>query len=333
MLDASRDSGHDLMCKNGSRHAVQTEGKFVKQFSYSGVRNVVPAGLKRLWLGAAAMLMAGAAATAVCAAELTVPYVPTPMDVVDAMLKIAKVSGKDYLIDLGSGDGRIVINAAKKYGTRGFGVDLNPVRIDEANANARQAGVTGKVAFYQRDLFDTDLSDATVITMYLLPRVNIELRPRLLALKPGTRIVSHDFSMDDWKPDEHIKMDVKQKYGANGGVSDIYFWIIPARVAATWQWQLPVSGKNRNYEMTLTQKYQMFTGDVRIDGQAVRLQNPVLQGDQINFVFTVDVDGTPLKHEFNGRVDGDTITGQVMLTGRRVQAQIDWNAKRIAALR
>ncbi|MDP2241770.1 MAG: class I SAM-dependent methyltransferase [Burkholderiales bacterium] len=288
--------------------------------------------LKRLWSGAmVAMLLTGATVTAVGAAELSVPYVSTPLDVVDAMLKMAKVSSTDYLIDLGSGDGRIVVNAAKKYGARGFGVDLNPVRIDEANANARKAGVTDKVAFYQRDLFETDLSEASVITMYLLPRVNLELRPKLLALKPGTRIVSHDFSMDDWKPDTHVKIDVKDKYGASGGVSDVYFWVIPAKVAATWQWQLPVSGKPRSYEMTLTQKYQVFSGDVRIGSQAIRLQNPVLRGEQIAFVFTADIDGIPVKHEFTGRVEGDAISGQVMLSGRNIQGQVDWSAKRAAA--
>lgn len=303
----------------------------MQPFSTRGVRNIALARLNRLWAGAAATLLAGAVVTTVCAAELSVPYVPTPPDVVEAMLKVAKVSRSDYLIDLGSGDGRIVINAAKQYGARGFGVDLNPVRIDEANANARQAGVTDKVAFYQRDLFETELSDASVITMYLLPRVNIELRPKLLALKPGTRVVSHDFSMDEWKPDAHIKVDAKDKYGGTGGVSDVYFWVIPARVAATWQWQLPVSGKPRDYDMTLSQKYQVISGEVRIGGQVVRLQNPVLRGEQISFVFTADIDGTPIKHEFSGRVEGDAISGTVMLSGRRSQGQIDWNAKRAAA--
>lgn len=284
--------------------------------------------LKRALVGAWISLMS---ISAVYAAELSAPYVPTPQVVVEAMLKIAKVSRNDYLIDLGSGDGRIVITAARQYGTRGFGVDLNPVRINEANASARQAGVSDKVAFYQRDLFKTDLSDATVITLYLLPHVNLELRPRLLALKPGTRVVSHDFSMGDWQPDAHVKMDVKNKYGTTDDAGDIYLWTIPAPVAATWEWQLPVSGKNRNYVMTLSQKYQMFSGEVRVGGQAVRLQNPALHGAQIDFVFTADIDGVPIKHEFTGKVEGGAITGQVMLSGRRMQGQYDWNATRVAA--
>lgn len=146
----------------------------------------------------AARVAAGVAILAILTApralalEPRVPYVPTPQEVVDRMLEIAKVGPHDYLIDLGSGDGRIVITAARKYGARGFGVDLNPVRIQEANDNARRAGVTDRVAFYQRDLFETDLDSATVITMYLLPQVNLELRPKLLKLKPGTRLVSHE---------------------------------------------------------------------------------------------------------------------------------------------
>lgn len=265
------------------------------------------------------------------AAEPSVPYVPTPQEVVERMLEIAKVGPQDYLIDLGSGDGRIVVTAAKQRGARGFGVDLNPVRIKESIENAATAGVSDRVTFQQRNLFETDLSDATVITMYLLPRVNLDLRPKLLELKPGTRVVSHDFSMDDWKPDTHAKIEVKDKYGAAGGVSDVYFWVIPARVAATWQWQLPVSGKPRSYEMTLTQKYQEFTGEVRVGGQIIRVQNPVLRGEQIAFVFTADVDGVPVKHEFSGRVEGDAISGQVLLSGRNIQGQVDWSAKRAAA--
>src|SRR5476649_1536038 len=158
------------------------------------------------------------------AAESSVPYVPTPQVVVDRMLQMAKITPQDYVIDLGSGDGRIVVTAAKKYGARGFGVDLNPVRIKESVENAAKAGVSDRVEFYQRNLFETDFSSATVITMYLLPRVNLDLRPKLLELKPGTRIVSHDFSMDDWRADESVSLEVDDKYGAGAGpgTSTIY---------------------------------------------------------------------------------------------------------------
>ena len=262
------------------------------------------------------------------ALEPQVPYVPTPQEVVERMLEIAKVGPYDYLIDLGSGDGRIVVTAAKKYGARGFGVDLNPERIRESNENARRAGVSEKVAFYQRDLFETSLGDATVITMYLLPQVNIELRPKLLELKPGTRLVSHDFDMGDWKPDTHVTVDAKDKYGGAGGRSDIYFWIVPARAAGVWRWELPVSGKPLAYEARVEQKYQVITGSVTVGGRVVKLQNARLRGDEIHFAFTADVNGTPVKHEFSGKVAGESVTGSAQLSGARLQAQYEWSAQR-----
>lgn len=148
----------------------------------------------------AAMIVSVGAARAP-ARELDVPYVPTPQAVVDKMLELADVKSGDFLIDLGSGDGRIPITAAKKYGVKALGVDLNPVRVKEANENAKRENVTDKVEFREEDLFKTDLSQANVITMYLLTAVNMKLRPELMKLKPGTRIVSHSFDMGDWKPD------------------------------------------------------------------------------------------------------------------------------------
>lgn len=151
-----------------------------------------------------------------------VPYVPTPQDVVDAMLNLAKVTKNDVIYDLGSGDGRIVITAAKKYGATGVGVDINPERIKEANVNARNAKVTDKVKFVEGDLFEMDFSKATVVTLYLLPAINLKLRPQLLEqLKPGTRIVSHAFDMGDWEPEQTITV--------NG--STIYFWTVPKKKA------------------------------------------------------------------------------------------------------
>jgi hypothetical protein len=275
-----------------------------------------------LWAGLGGGAWAGTA---------SVPYVPTPQEVVERMLQMAKVTANDYVIDLGSGDGRIVITAAKKHGARGFGVDLNPERISEANANARKAGVTDRVSFQQRDLFETDLSDATVITMYLLPRVNLDLRPRLLDLKPGTRVVSHDFSMEDWKPDVHVKMDVNEKYGGYAGHSDIYFWTIPAKVGGIWQWQLPVAGKRVDYQIALSQRFQTVGGNAKIGGRTVPLQNVKLNGEQISFGFTVEVHGAPVKHQFSGKVQGAAMSGEAMLSSSRLQAQLDWTAQRTAA--
>jgi len=163
-------------------------------------------------------LLATAASAQAALPALDVPYVPTPEPVVDAMLKLAQVKRGDVLYDLGSGDGRIVIAAAKRYGVRGTGVDIDPQRIREANANARVAGVAGRVRFLNQDLFAIDFSEATVVTLYLLPRINLQLRPKLLAeLRPGTRIVSHGFDMGDWHPERVVQV----------GSSTLYLWIVP----------------------------------------------------------------------------------------------------------
>jgi len=154
--------------------------------------------------------------------KLDVPYVPTPEAVVARMLKMAKVKADDLVYDLGCGDGRIVITAAREYGARGVGYDLNPQRIAESNANARAAGVTDRVRFVQGDLFEADLSGATVVTLYLLPDVNLKLRPKLLReLKPGTRVVSHNYDMGDWEPLEVDEIE------AGGGTHYVYSWVIP----------------------------------------------------------------------------------------------------------
>jgi hypothetical protein len=278
----------------------------------------------------AAVLAAVAGISHAAPAEPSVPYVPTPQAVVDRMLDMAKVTPQDYLIDLGSGDGRIVVTAAKKYGARGFGVDLNPVRIKESVENAAKAGVSDRAAFYQRNLFETDFSEATVVTMYLLPRVNLDLRPKILELKPGTRIVSHDFSMDDWKADEAVSLEVGDKYGAGAGsgTSTIYFWVVPAKVTGPWQWQASIAGKPQSYEMVLEQNFQLIGGVARVGGRSAKLQDAKLRGDQISGNFTVDVNGAPVKHEFTGRVAGGAIAGSIKLTGPRSQSQHEWSATR-----
>lgn len=247
------------------------------------------------------------------------------------MLEIGKVTARDYLIDLGSGDGRIVVTAAKKYNARGFGVDLNPKRIAEANENARKAGVTDKVQFHRSDLFETDLAQASIITMYLLPRVNLELRPKLLDLKPGTRIVSHDFSMGDWKADHHEEVDAHDKYGGSGGRSDIFLWIVPAKVAGAWRSELQVRGKPVAYDFTLQQQYQSASGTARVAGQDVPLHNVRLNGDMLSFELTANVAGMTIQHTFSGRVDGPNIGGAAELSAPRLQARTDWYATRVAA--
>jgi hypothetical protein len=222
--------------------------------------------------------------------RLDVPYVPTDQATVDAMLDMAKVGPNDFLIDLGSGDGRIVVTAARR-GARGFGVDLNPQRIKEANENAERANVTDKIKFYNQNLFDTKIGEATVLTMYLLPSVNLQLRPRLFTeLKPGTRVVSHDFDMGDWNPDNQ----------ANLGRDQVFFWVIPAQVGGTWT----LKSGNDSYKVDVQQKYQEITGNAS-GGKAAKLDGRLL-GTEISFTLDgkkhtgkVDEKGT-----MSGTVDG-----------------------------
>src|SRR5438132_3558214 len=177
-------------------------------------------GPMRLLLAFALVLSAGAAPAQVVSAQPDVIYVPTPQEVVDEMLKLAKVGKGDVLYDLGSGDGRIAVTAAKRYGIRAYGIDIDPQRIQEANENARKNGVTELVQFRREDLFKANFSEATVVTLYLLPDLNVKLRPRLMAeLKPGTRIVSHQFDMGTWQPERKLEL--------NGRT--IYLWTIPPR--------------------------------------------------------------------------------------------------------
>ncbi len=163
-----------------------------------------------------------------------VPYVTTPDNVTLTMLELAKVGRRDRVIDLGSGDGRIVIVAAKRFGARGLGVEIDPKLVAQSRENAKRAGVASRVEIREQDLFNTDLSGATVITMYLLPEVNIELRPKLLALSPGTRIVSHDWDMGDWKPDRSVTVAARDKKIGLEKSSRVHLWIVPAQVEGVW---------------------------------------------------------------------------------------------------
>jgi ubiquinone/menaquinone biosynthesis C-methylase UbiE len=223
--------------------------------------------------------------------RLDVHYVPTPQVVVDRMLDMAKVTAEDFVIDLGSGDGRIVVTAARKFGARGMGVDLDPTRIQDARANAKKNGVEDKVTFVQQNLFDTKISDASVVTMYLLQRLNIELRPRLLdVLKPGTRVASHDFSMGDWTPDRHDSLENREAY----------LWIIPAKVEGTWK----VEDGAESFSVYIKQKYQMIEGAAHFERTRVPLRETGLRGADIHF--TVERSYGNIK-QYHGRVDGNRI--------------------------
>src|SRR5688572_5650968 len=232
-----------------------------------------------------------------------VHFVPTPMDVVDAMLAVARVTKDDRLFDLGSGDGRIVITAAKRFGTRGVGIDIDPQRITESNRNADTAGVTRLVEFRQADLFQTDLRNATVVTLYLLPRLNVQLRPKLFAeRRPGSRVVSHSFDMGDWVADST----------QSPGGRMVYYWLMPASVEGTWALTGSVGGANRTYELQLKQTYQRLTGSATSRGRPVSVEGARIAGDSVMFTLVDSAGGAaPQRLRFAGRADGGALTGSV----------------------
>lgn len=257
-----------------------------------------------------------------------VPYVPTPMVVVEAMLNIARVSAEDYVIDLGSGDGRIVITAAKKYGARGFGVDLDGALVSEARREAARQGVSERVEFHARNLFITDIDRATVLTSYLFTGVNLQLRPRIFSeLKPGARVVSHEFDFGDWKPDAQVTVPVPGKpYGPPS--SNVYLWIVPAHAAGRWAWRVPVQGAAIEGEVALEQTFQMLRGTARAAGASARLESAMLRGDEIALRITSQLSGRDVVQDFKGRISGDTIRGTVRLAG--AVEEVEWQASRVA---
>jgi len=200
-----------------------------------------------------------------------VVWVPTPQAVVDKMLDMAKVTASDYVIDLGSGDGRTVITAAKR-GARALGIEYNPSMVELSRRNAEKEGVSERATFAKADLFESDFSKATVITMFLLPDINLKLRPKILGLKPGTRIVSNTFTMGDWNPDETAT--VEPSAGCDTSWCTALLWIVPARVAGTW--------KVPQGELTLKQQFQTLSGTLRTEGKTLALQGRV-HADEVSF--------------------------------------------------
>jgi hypothetical protein len=254
-------------------------------------------------------------------------YVPTPQIVVEEMLRMAKVGPKDYVIDLGSGDGRMVITAAKKFGARGFGVDLDTVLLKLSNENARREGVADRARFIEQNLFDTDLSQATVITSYLLPEMNEKLRPKILSMKPGTRVVAHDYHMGEWHPDAQKTLDVPEKTVGNLGKSYIYLWTVPAKIAGRWQAQIKTGAQPANWELDFAQRFQVFDGTAKSSSQKIKLRTTKLEGDQIGFVFFTRPGDNSTRHEFKGTVRGDVIEGTLRIGEGAGQTQLPWSAK------
>jgi SAM-dependent methyltransferase len=255
----------------------------------------------------------------------TVPYVQTPMEIVERMLRMAEVKKGDHVIDLGSGDGRIVIEAAKR-GATGLGVDLDPNLVRLAAENARKAGVAEKVAFRTLDLFDADLSPASVVTLYLLAEFNAKLLPRLLKLKPGTRIVSHDGGIGDWPSDEKLEMRAPEKPVGVGGVSTVELWIVPADAAGAWTSELPQHGGRWRFQVK--QSYQLLDIDASAQGRGLLVRNSRLRGEEIKMVITGLVDGRAWHHYFVGELKGGRIAGEVLVSDGNSQRTYPWTASK-----
>jgi precorrin-6B methylase 2 len=224
-----------------------------------------------------------------------VVWVPTSQALVEKMLDMAKLTPSDFLMDLGSGDGRTVITAAKR-GARATGIEFNPNMVELSKRNAAAAGVSDRAQFVRADLFETDLSQATVITMFLLPSINLKLRPKILDLKPGTRIVANSFTMGEWQEDETASLDRAQ--GCTSFCT-AYLWIVPAKVQGTWR--LPQG------ELTLKQDFQMLSGTLASGGRNVAIENGRMRGDQISFA----VGGA----QYSARVTGGLMEGTVKVDG------------------
>jgi methylase of polypeptide subunit release factors len=254
-----------------------------------------------------------------------VPYVVTPVEIVERMMRMAEVRPGDTLIDLGSGDGRIVIEAAKR-GARGLGVDLDPSLVKAATENARRAGVAGRARFETRDIFETDLSAATVVAFYLLPDFNAKLMPRLLRLKPGTRIVSHDGGIGDWPADETLEMRVPEKPVGVGGQSRVDLWIVPADAAGVWTSDIGEHGGA--WRFRIQQKYQMLDIDAAAGGNLQLVRNSRLRGEEIKMVLTGQVRGRYWHQYFVGTISGDRIEGSLTIHDGNRQRVFPWSAGR-----
>ena len=246
---------------------------------------------------------------------LDVPYEPTSQGIARGMLEMAGVTSKDFLYDLGCGDGRIVIMAAKERGATGMGVDLDPKRISESRENAKAAGVTHLIRFSEQNLFETDIRKATVVMLYLYPDVNLRLRPKLLRdLEPGTRIVSHSHTMGEWEDDATQRIEGH----------DLHFFVVPANVAGSWKWTDPAG---ENISLALTQKFQRVKGTLSIGAEAYPLIGASLRGNRFRFAVERQVRGSWETFLFEGRISGDKITGK-MTSGATAQKVNDWQASR-----
>jgi hypothetical protein len=256
------------------------------------------------------------------------PYVPTPQIVVDEMLKLANVTAKDFVVDLGSGDGRMIISAAKTFKASGLGVDIDAKLVELSNKEANAQGVGDRAKFIEQDMFKADLSKATVVTLYVLPDFMEKLRPKLMAeMKPGTRIVAHDYYMSEWYPDRRIELTVPEKVKANGtDKAYLYLWVVPSAVSGQWCMNFDLgTGKPQWVVLSFNQRYQMLAAAAESVLAPLNIESPTLKGDEIDFVLTIGASN----FRFSGKVQGDKIEGAAVSPASPIP--IPWRANKIMA--
>ncbi len=286
---------------------------------------------RRALLGAVSAVATGALLPRDAGAQFgagDVVYVPTPQVVVNRMLAMARVGPADFVMDLGSGDGRQLITAVAKFGARGgMGFDLDEDLLKTAMANARREGVADRVRFMHGNLFDADLAQASVVTLYLLPELNLKLRPKLFAeLRPGARVVSHDYAMGNWRAEESVTIQVPEKQVGTPGVSYVYLWIMPANLSGRWQWSLP---DGRQAEGEIRQSLQVVDLRLALPGaRAAEVSLATLRGEELRATVQVeDANGRRIRHDFLGRLRGDTLQGTVRVHDRG-ERTLPWKAVR-----
>jgi SAM-dependent methyltransferase len=265
--------------------------------------------------GALALLVSPVVVAAVAALDVPTPYIPSTRLNVDEMLRLAAVTPKDVVYDLGSGDGRIVIAAAREWGARGVGIEIDPELVKQSTEAARREGVADRALFRASDVFAADLSEATVVTMYLLSSLVAKLEPKLLGeLKPGTRIVAHDYAFAEWKPERVVH--VSKHY---------YLYVVPARVAGSWTLSAALPGAPRSYDMSLEQRYQEVSGGARVAGGFLPAFDARMNGERIAFVLMDD----DTSYRYEGRVDGAAMAGTVRWGFGPRQQEATWRASRV----
>lgn len=280
-------------------------------------------------IGSPFVSLAALCAATVLREDVPPPYIPTPQQVVDRMLDIAGVTKHDFVIDLGCGDGRIVITAARRFGARGLGIEIDARLVAEARELARKAGVANRTQFDVQDALATNLAEATVLTLYLGPDLNEKLMPRILqTMRPGARVVSHDFPLGLWQPDRSERFDVPEKNFGRGGESSVMLWIVPARIHGLWRAQIGGPGAARIEEISIAQSFQRFEAAAHRKSHDAALIDTRIDGDRIAFTLPVDA-VHPAPQRVDARVDGDVMTGTLRIAARSGDPALPFTATRI----